>query len=117
MTLYGRGDILWLLPQNVAEFWVVATRPESENGLGFPPNRAARWLRRYEPMFEVLYEIESVYDEWKNRVRTLEIRGKQAHDARLVSAMIVHGIPTVLTLDIRHFGRHSGITVVSPADI
>ena len=34
-TLRQRGEALYLAPQNLYEFWVVATRPPGENGLGW----------------------------------------------------------------------------------
>src|SRR5258708_40042368 len=37
-TLRGRGELLVLVPQNLYEFWVVATRPP-----GAPPAGATGW--------------------------------------------------------------------------
>jgi len=49
-TLLERGELLVLVPQNLYEFWVVATRPPGapptgSNGLGMPPAQAGHWLR------------------------------------------------------------------------
>ena len=33
-VLRGRGEQLWLVPQNLYEFWVAGTRPQAQNGLG-----------------------------------------------------------------------------------
>lgn len=33
-TLHQNEDILFIIPQNLIEFWAVATRPLSVNGLG-----------------------------------------------------------------------------------
>jgi hypothetical protein len=40
--LRARQETLCIAPQNLVEFWVVATRPLDENGLGMAPSRAAR---------------------------------------------------------------------------
>jgi hypothetical protein len=40
-TIAGRGDQLGIIPQNLIEFWVVATRPIADNGLGISPANAA----------------------------------------------------------------------------
>ena len=42
--------------------------------------------------------------------------GKPAHDARLVAAMHVHGLTTILTFDRTGFSRYAGIEVLHPAD-
>jgi predicted nucleic acid-binding protein len=45
------------------------------------------------------------------------VSGKPAHDARLVAAMQVHGITSILTFDKSDFSRYPGIEVIHPADI
>ena len=41
--------------------------------------------------------------------------GVQVHDARLVAAMLVHGIPNLLTLNVTDFARYADvITAVHP---
>jgi predicted nucleic acid-binding protein len=44
------------------------------------------------------------------------VSGKPAHDARLVAAMQVHGLTSILTFDRTGFSRYAGIKVVHPAD-
>ena len=39
------------------------------------------------------------------------------HDARLVAAMIVHGIPNLLTFNLPDFKRFTEITVISPEEV
>jgi predicted nucleic acid-binding protein len=39
------------------------------------------------------------------------------HDARLVAAMLAHGVPQLLTLNDRDFARYAGISVVHPRDL
>ena len=39
-----------------------------------------------------------MYGEWKHLVVTNAVTGVQAHDARLVAAMIVHGIGQLVTI-------------------
>jgi hypothetical protein len=33
-TLHANGEVLCVVPQNIYEFWPVATRPTAANGLG-----------------------------------------------------------------------------------
>lgn len=42
------------------------------------------------------------------------VSGVRVHDARLVAAMLVHGVGHVLTLNEADFRRYDGITVVEP---
>ena len=46
-----------------------------------------------------------------------QVVGKQAHDTRLVAAMLAHGLTDLLTFDVRDFKRFTEITVVNPQDI
>ena len=50
-------------------------------------------------------------------VVALAISGIQVHDARMLAAMRVHGIPNLLTLNTKDFLRFSGIAVFSPDDM
>jgi hypothetical protein len=43
--------------------------------------------------------------------------GKNAHDARLVAAMNVHGLTQLLTFNNQDFQRYPGISVVTPDDV
>jgi predicted nucleic acid-binding protein len=42
------------------------------------------------------------------------VRGKNAHDARLVAAMLVHGLTHVLTFNGKDFARFGEIAVIPP---
>ena len=37
--LLAAGEVVCVLPQNIAEFWNVCTRPSDKNGLGLTPKR------------------------------------------------------------------------------
>ena len=53
-ALTARGHELQLVPQNLMELWVVATRPVAQNGLGMSIPRATSELRRLKSMFALL---------------------------------------------------------------
>ncbi len=55
-----RSDELLLVPQNLYEFWVVATRPTSVNGLGFTSAQADADLTRLAGPFTVLPETAAI---------------------------------------------------------
>jgi hypothetical protein len=53
-TLPRRGRDLHIVPQNLVELWVVATRPVAQNGLGLSTTEAAAELVRLKSMFPLL---------------------------------------------------------------
>lgn len=46
-TLRTQGELLTIVPQNLVEFWAVATRPSSVNGLGLLIAVAAQELSEW----------------------------------------------------------------------
>jgi len=113
-ALTARGHELQLVPQNLMELWVVATRPVGQNGLSIP--EATSELMRLKSMFPLLPDTPAIYPVWENLVIRYGVSGKPAHDARLVAAMQVHGLTAILTFDRTGFSRYAGIEVVHPAD-
>ncbi len=70
-----------------------------------------------ESTFELIPDNERVHAEWRRLVVAHSVAGVQVHDARLVAAMLVHGVPHLLTLNDRDFARYSGISVVHPRNV
>ena len=116
-SIGSTGNRLCVLPQNLAEFWFVCTRPVYSNGLGYSFVRTRRYVSAFEPFFELFYETPDVYQEWRRLLDEHRISGRQLFDARLAAAVLVHGFDQVLTFDFTHFGRYSGIVVTHPADV
>lgn len=116
-SLLLQGETIYLLPQNLYELWVVATRPSGENGFGLTAIQARRQLDDLESLFELKADTDAIYQEWKTLVTQHAVMGKVGHDARIVAAMKVHGITYLLTLNAGDFKRFSEITVVTPGQI
>src|SRR5262249_1552350 len=112
-----QGEQFCLVPQNLYEFWVVGTRPVAQNGLGLTAAEAQAELARLKSLFPVLDDTAAILPEWERVVVTHQVIGKNAHDARLVGAMNVHGIRQLLTFNPADFRRYPGITVLSPHDV
>ena len=115
--LTAQGRDLHIVPQNLIELWVVATRPVEQNGLGMRPAVVAGELTRIKNMFELLPDTPAVYPIWESLVIQYQVSGKPAHDARLVAALHAHGLTAILTFDRTGFSRYSGIEVINPADL
>jgi len=68
-------------------------------------------------MFPLLPETANVYLEWRRLVIAHQIVGKNAHDLRIVAAMIVHGLSQILTFNTGHFTRFPAVTALDPAAV
>jgi predicted nucleic acid-binding protein len=111
------GEALYLAPQNLYEFWVVATRPPGENGPGWDVVQAQSESNQLKTMFRILDETPAILPKWERFVSHYQVKGKNGHDARLVAAMIIHGIERLLTYNVADFQRYREITVISPESV
>jgi predicted nucleic acid-binding protein len=116
-NLLARGERLCVLPQNLIEFWAVATRPAVSNGLGLEVGEAAAGLDGLKVIFELLPDTPAIYLEWETLVRAHQVKGKEAHDARIAAAMLAHGVTHILTFNGCDFKRFAGVKAVDPADV
>lgn len=115
--LRGRGDRLFVVPQSIIEFWAVATRPASANGLNLSTNEAEKELDQIRLHFVLRPEDETIFENWERIVKTYSVSGKPSHDARIVAAMQTHGIENLLTFNTPDFKRYSAIiNVASPLE-
>lgn len=106
-----------LIPQVLYEYWSVATRPADVNGLGMSPIAAGDSIRDLMDTYELHRDEGRVFDLWQQLVTTHAVKGKNAHDARIVAAMMCHGLTNLVTFNVQDFARFTGITVYSPADV
>jgi predicted nucleic acid-binding protein len=118
-TLVGRGERLIVVPQNLYEFWAVATRPPGpppagRNGLGMTPAQAGHWLRYFQRRFTLLPDRDDLPRLWQALVEVHGVTGFRAHDVRLVAAMQSYGITRLLTFNAAHF-RGQPVSVIDPA--
>lgn len=64
--------------------------------------------------FTFLDDSISLFSHWSKIVIEHDVRGKLAHDARLVAAMHSHGINELLTNNVQDFQRFPGIRIHTP---
>jgi len=115
--LRASGDRLCVVPQNLYEFWAVATRPPGENGLGMPLSEVEARLARIKRLFVLMRDERGVLAKWERLVALHHVKGKPSHDARLVAAMHRHSLDRLLTFNASHFERFPGITVLTPEEV
>lgn len=113
--LRGGGYEPVIVPQCCYEYYVVATRPVERNGLGLDPAEAEADLATCLRLFRLLKDERAVFDAWRNVVAGYLVRGKAAHDARLIAAMRRQQVTHLLTFNSADFSRYAGeITIVDP---
>lgn len=119
-NLVRLGAGLCIAPQNLIEFWAVATRPLAANGLGLTPVQAVAKVVNFKAAFQLLSNTPEIFTHWERIATTFNVQGKQAHDAHLVAVMKVHSIGKILTFNVDDFRRYAageGITVVDPTAV
>lgn len=117
IALRRSGESLSIFPQNLIEFWAVATRPSANNGLGLSIPQAELQVNNLKAMFVLLNDTPDLFSAWERIVVRYQVTGKQAHDARIVAAMKLHNLTHRLTFNDRDFKRFTEITVVNPQDV
>ena len=115
--LLKRGDTLFLMLQNVSEFWNVCTRPKDKNGLGFSIARTDSELAKIERVFDLLPDTTEVYENWRELVVNHSISGVQVHDAKIAAAMKAHNIENLLTFNTKDFKRYTDIKAIEPKNV
>ena len=111
-------DLIFVsFPQNLVEFWAVATRSSANNGLGLTTFSAQAELERLKTAFHLLNETDQIFPTWESLVVEHNVIGKPTYDARLVAAMQVHNLTAILTFDRTGFSRYPRIEVIHPEDV
>ncbi len=98
MVLYTSGQIL-------REYLAVATRPVDQNGLGMARPDAVANVRALRARLNLLAEDIKVSERLLELLETVECAGNQVHDANVVATMLVHGVDTVVSMNVDDFAR------------
>ena len=113
--LLTEGARLVIVPQTLYEFWVVCTRPAGENGLGLTPEETEHEIANVRSLFALLPDEALMVDIWLDIVTRYQIKGRQAHDARLLASMRVHNIHNLLTFDEGFRRYQEDYSIIYPA--
>lgn len=112
-----QSDECLLVTQVIIEFWVVATRPNQVNGLGWTVEQTRSTIDQLLDRFPLLQESPQIFPNWLNLVTTNRVMGKRTHDARIIAAMLANGITHFLTFNPSDFAGISSITIIHPQDL
>jgi predicted nucleic acid-binding protein len=113
--LIAREESVFISTQVLVEFWAVATRPESANGLGWSTATAADAIHALRAQFPLLNETPGLPDRCFELVCRFQVAGKRTHDARLAALLIEHGVRQLLTFNTTGFPPAWGVEATHPA--
>ncbi len=118
-NIYHAGGVPLITAQNLIEFWTVATRPPAANGLGLTAAQTVVELVRHKAAFRLLPDTPDILPRWESLAARYNVRGAQAHDARLAAVALAYQVPNFLTFNGKHFTRFApaGLVVIDPAQI
>lgn len=116
-SLEAGGHEPVIVPQVLYEYWAVATRPADKNGLGMATALVSQTVAEWAEVFSLLRDERGIYGRWHDLATAYDVKGKNAHDTRLVAAMQRHGVTHLLTFNGADFARFPGMTVLAPTDI
>ena len=115
--LLRQEDSVFFCPQNIAEFWNVATRPTDRNGLGFSHEEVSREVASIEESLTLLPDVPAIYAAWKRIVHDHKVQGVKVYDARLVAVMNVYAVESILSFNSADFKRYDLVTALHPASL
>jgi predicted nucleic acid-binding protein len=115
--LLGREEDVCITPQVIIELWASATRPLDVNGLGVQPGFLSGYVEGQIEQFRMLDDAPDVFESWLELVRKYDVKGKRAHDARLVAVMKAHRVENLLTFNVDDFKMFEGINTIHPSSV
>jgi predicted nucleic acid-binding protein len=112
---WRRSRRLCVSDQTLQEYWVVATRDASKNGLAMQAPRADRFLEVFARTFVHAPDPEVLFDGWRDLVNRQSLLGIRAYDARFAAFVQAGRFQGLMTYNLRHFAA-LGIAIVDPND-
>lgn len=115
--LLRQGDEVFLTPQNLIEFWAVATRPVEANGFGWSSERTTKEVTELQERFPLLPDAPEIFTRWLALVKQLPVHGKRVHDARLVAALQAHVVEHLITFNASDFNVFESLSLIDPRSL
>lgn len=104
---------LWISRQVIREYIAQVTRPQVFMN-PMPVGELEAKLRTIRVLFRVADDMEAVTTALMDLLKAYPTGGKQVHDANVVATMIVYGIDTLLTANIKDMQRFADkITLIA----
>jgi predicted nucleic acid-binding protein len=104
------GATLWISRQVLREYLATISRSQTNTGL-VSRTTLTDQVRAFEHEFQIADELSAVTNNLLALYETVNLGGKQVHDANIVATMQVYGIMHLLTAD---FVRFAGLITIIP---
>lgn len=108
---------LAVTPQVIYEYWVVATRPKTQNGLGMTISDSDAAIEKWLKIASFLPDHQNVFQLWKDLVTQHHVLGKSAHDARLAATAIYYECDGIVTFNAADFQRFAPLQILTPEQV
>jgi predicted nucleic acid-binding protein len=106
LNVWPAGDTtLCVSGQILREYLAVATRPADRNGLGLKSPDALGNVGAIRERTTLVAEDAKVTERLLRLLADVDCSGRQIHDANVIATMLVHGIGTVVTMNVSDFAR------------
>jgi predicted nucleic acid-binding protein len=102
---------MWISPQVIREYLAVMTRPQTF-GQPLSAADAARDAEVFVRRFRLADVNAAVTDNLLQLLSTVQVAGKQVHDANIVATMRTHGIERLLTHNVSDFARYDHLITI-----
>jgi predicted nucleic acid-binding protein len=103
--------------QVLREFLVVATRPESANGLSLQTTQALDNITEFQRFCALLEPQSSDWPNLKKLIETSSLSGKRIHDANIIATMISNGIDWLITDNPADFNNLGSVNVLTSTEL
>jgi predicted nucleic acid-binding protein len=97
--------------QIMREYLAVATRPGT---MSAPLAIIFSAIDAFRQAFTIVDDSQAVFSTLCDLVRSVQVSGKQIHDANIVATMLHAGVPTLLTGNVADFRRFGHLITVVP---
>ena len=99
--------------QVLREFLVVATRPESANGLGLRTTQAVENITEFQRFCALLEPRPSDWPNLKELIEASRLSGKRIHDANIIATMMSNGIDWLISDNPADFNNLGSVNVMT----
>ena len=107
------GVELWISRQVLREYLATLSRPQTFS-LPQPINVLVEDVRKLQNCFSIAEDGPTVTSRLLKLLETVQVGGKQIHDANIVATMLAHDIHTILTHNAGDYARFAGSIAVLP---
>ena len=113
VALEAAGAEMWVSRQILREYLAGMTRPRTYTGSTTMAALVAD-IQRFERTFRLAEDNSAITARLLALVSTVNVFGRQIHDANIVATMLEHGVQNLLTDNTADFARFGGLISVMP---